>query len=49
MNDNVIMAVFNHNTEITTKANTQWNRGQILKIEGIYNLPSAFEVEVSND
>lgn len=49
MNDNVIMAVFNHNTEITTKANTQWNRGQILKIEGIYNLPAAFEVEVSND
>lgn len=49
MNDNVIMAVFNHNTEITTKTNTQWNRGQILKIEGIYNLPAAFEVEVSND
>ena len=49
MNDNVIMAVYNHNTEITTKANTQWNRGQILKIEGIYNLPAAFEVEVSND
>ena len=49
MNDNVIMAVFNHNTEITTKASTQWNRGQILKIEGIYNLPAAFEVEVSND
>ena len=49
MNDNIIMAVFNHNTEITTKSSTQWNRGQILRIEGIYNLPSAFEVEVSND
>ena len=49
MNDNVITATFNHNTEVTTKPSTQWNRGQILKIEGIYNLPSVFEVETSND
>ena len=49
MNDNVITATFNHNTEVTTKSSTQWNRGQILKIEGIYNLPSVFEVETSND
>ena len=49
MNDNVILATFNHNSEITTKATVQWNKGQILKIEGIYNLPNVFEVEVSND
>lgn len=49
MNDNVINATFDHNTEITTKPSTQWNRGQVLKISGIYNLPAAFEVEVSND
>ena len=49
MNDNVILATFNHNNEITTKPSVQWNRGQILKIEGIYNLPNVFEVEVSND
>ncbi len=49
MNDNVIIATFNHNTEITTKPSTQWNRGQILKIEGIYNLPAVFDVETSND
>ena len=49
MNDNIITATFNHNAEVTTKPSTQWNRGQILKIEGIYNLPSVFEVETSND
>ena len=48
MNDNVIIAKFNHNSEITTKPSTQWNRGQILKIKGIYDLPSTFEVETSN-
>ena len=48
-NDNVINAVFDHNTEITVKPRTQWDRGQVLKISGIYNLPSVFEVETSND
>jgi len=48
MDDNVIIAKFNHNSEITTKPSTQWNRGQILKIKGIHDLPSTFEVETSN-
>ena len=50
MENNIITATFTDNSRVArTRYAYQYDYGQLLKVEGIEDLPSAFEVHFSND